>query len=200
MKTLSEEQFLKWAKSNGLEVDPEYPQSAVLGFVPKSGDARFWCVPDKPKRRPFFISSTLELMGDWSSCFVWRHLGSWPDVKHVDPLRINDVIEYRLLHDLGLPMGTTNVVEIPKKNQDTLIALIFSTTIFGWSVGEDLYVIPNHARYILQTDHHGVVHVCFKDSKDVDFWITSMKERGFLLPDELPDETFKKSAYIKIEG
>lgn len=47
---------------------------------------------------------------------------------------------------------------------DKLVALIFTTTIFGWSVGEDLYLIPNHGRYLLQTDRHGVVRIMRKKS------------------------------------
>jgi hypothetical protein len=59
-------------------LDPAYPNSAVVGFQGGHSDARFWLVPEKPERRPHFMATMLELMGDWTSCCVWRHLGSWP--------------------------------------------------------------------------------------------------------------------------
>src|ERR1700687_403552 len=130
-------------------LDPRYPQSAVLGFRPDSGDSRFWCVPDNPQHRPYFIGSLLELMGNWQSCYAWRHLGGWQ--ASVDRRRFSDVVELRILQGLGLPLGTNDVIEFMRDELDMLITLIFSTTVFGISVGEDLYVVPNHGSYILQT-------------------------------------------------
>jgi hypothetical protein len=195
MRTLAEENFLRWAERNGLGLDERYPDSAVLTFRPNSGHDRFWAVPPKPERRPYFIASLLELMGDWRSCYAWRHLGSWPDT--VDQRRLNDVIELRILRGLGLPLGTADIVEFSHDEFDTLITLILSTTIFGWSVGEDLYVVPDHARYILQTDHHDVIHISFRTSEEVDRWVSVMAERGFSLPDEVPDETFKRPGWMQ---
>jgi hypothetical protein len=130
MKTLTETEFLIWAERAGIGVDPRYPQSAVLGFRPDSGDARFWCVPPEPERRPYFIGALLELMGDWQSCYAWRHLGGWP--KSVDCRRFSDVVELGILKGLGLPLGTDNVVEFARDEINLLLTLIFSTTVFGF--------------------------------------------------------------------
>jgi hypothetical protein len=154
MRTLTENDFFRWAESNGLGFDEHYPDSAVLTFRPDPHHDRFWSVPHKPERRPYFIVSLLELMGYWRSCYVWRHLGSWPD--SADHRRVNDVIELQILRGLGLPLGTADIVEFSHNELDTLVTLVFSTTIFGRSVGEDLYIVPDHACYILQTDHHEV--------------------------------------------
>jgi hypothetical protein len=190
MRTLSESSFLQWAVGNGFQLDPRYPKLAVLGFSVDT-QARFWCMPPEPERRPFFLSCFLELMGEWQSCFVWRHSGSWPDPDHIEPQRINDVVEHRILSGLGLPGGTADVLEFARAETPTLITLLFSTSVFGWSVGEDLYVVPDHARYLLQTDHHNVIHVEFREAQDVEFWVAQMTKRGFDLPTELPDATFK---------
>jgi hypothetical protein len=195
MKTLSEQEFLRRVEQSGIGVDPRYPQSAVLRFRPESGDARFWCIPPDPERRPYFIGSLLELMGDWQSCYAWRHLGSWPD--SVDRRRLSDVVELRILKGLGLPLGTADVVEFVRDELDTLVTLIFSTTVFGVSVGEDLYVVPNHASYILKTDHHDVIHIDFRLTEEVDRWVSEMTKRGFPLPGDLPDETFKQPTWMK---
>lgn len=195
MRTLAENDFLRWAESNGLGLDEQYSDSAVLTFRPDPCQDRFWSVPSEPEKRPYLTASLLELMGDWRSCYAWRHLGSWPD--SVDHRRINDVIELRILKGLDLPLGTADIVEFSRDESDTLITLIFSTTVFGWSVGEDLYVVPDHARYILQTDHHEIIHVSFRRPEEIKRWVSVMAERGFSLPEEVPDETFARPTWMK---
>lgn len=194
MKTLTESAFLAWADGAGLGLDLRYPQSAVLVFQPDPRQHRFWEVPVEPERRPYFIWSLLELMGDWQECYVWRHLGSWP--TSADPSRINDVVELQILKGLGLPIGTADIVKFDRAELDRLATLMFSTTIFGWSVGDDLYVVPDHAKYILQTDHHNVIHVSYRTQADIDRWVRRMEECGFRLPDDVPDSTFKKPDWM----
>lgn len=195
MRTTTEREFLRWAAGRGLGLDPQYRDAAVLDYQGGS-DARFWVVPAEPERRPYFVASLLELLGDWHTCYVWRHLGSWPDPNDTDGQRVNDVVELRILQGLGLPLGTADIVTFDRSEFDALITLLFSTTIFGWSVGEDLYVVPDHARQVLQTDHHRVIHVSFRDSGDVGRWVSEMAQKGFALPEELPDETFRRPSWM----
>jgi hypothetical protein len=194
MRALSEEQFLRWAEQAGFGLDERYPHSAALTFRPNPALDRFWEVPPEPECRPYFIASFIDLMGEWQSCYVWRHLGLWPD--RADRSRINDVVELRILKGLALPLGTADIVEIAREELDTLITLIFATTVFGWSVGDDLYVVPNHGRYLLQTDHHGVVHAHFREPQDLTHWVQTMEAKGFPLPEEVPDATFKQPPWM----
>ena len=196
MKTPTVEEFLRWASAKGLGLDPAYPHSAELGFQAES-DGRFWAVPRQPERRPHFLASLIDLMGDWRTCYVWRHSGSWPDPKLVNSLRVNNLVELRILDGLGLPLGTAAVVEFDRSERDSLITLLFSTTVFAWSSGQDLYVVPDHARQILKTDHHGVVHVWFPAGGDLEHWVSKMSEKGFDLPTELPDQTFKRPPWMR---
>ena len=105
-------------------------------------------------------------------------------------------MELRILKGLGMPLGTADVVAFDRSDFDTLVTLLFSTTVFGWSVGEDLYVVPDHARHVLQTDHHDVIHVSFRTFDEIGRWVSEMAQRGFDLPDELPDETFKRPSWM----
>src|SRR5262249_59963833 len=124
-----------------------------------------------------------------------RHLGRWP--QSAVPERINEVVELRILDGLGLPLGTEAVVEFSRTEQDKLVTLLFATTIFGWSVSEDVYVVPDHGRHLLQTDHHGVIHLSFRTEASLDRSIDEMERRGFSLPTELPDSTFKHPGWMK---
>ena len=195
MRTHREDEFLEWAERSGFQIDPRYPHSAVLTFRPDPGYDRFWEVPSEPERRPYFIASLLDCMDDWQACYAWRHLGSWP--QSAVPERINDVVELRILDGLGLPLGTNGVVEFSRAEYDRLVTLLFSTTIFGWSVGDDLYVVPNHGRHLLQTDHHGVIHLSFRTEESLNLCVDEMEPRGFSLPGEVPDSTFKQPGWMK---
>jgi|SRR5678815_4983169 len=197
MKTVDESEFLRWTNSVGLFIDDRYPQSNVLGFRREPELARFWEVPLEPEVRPYFVASLLELMGQWQSCFVWRHLGIWPAAA--EGSRINDMVELELLKGLGLPLGTADVAQFSRAEFAKLTTLIFATTIFGWSVGEDLYVIPNDGRYLLQTDHHGVIHVSFAAEADLEHFVKGMEAREYVLPDDIPDATFKRPSWMKDE-
>jgi hypothetical protein len=195
MRRHIETDFLRWAAEQGIVPGVHYPELVALDFSGAAQDKRFWCVPPKPERRPYFILSLLELMGDWRSCYVWRHSGSWP--QNAAPGRINDRVDLRLLNAIGMPSGTLDIVEFDRDELDTLISLLFLTTIFGWSVGHDTYVVPDTARYILETDHHDVIHIQFRDRADVDRWVADMRDRGFDLPDDIPDETFKRPDWMR---
>lgn len=198
MKTLPEAAFLAWAERAGLGLDPRYPHSAVLGFQGERHDDRFWEVPPEPERRPYFLRSLLDLMGEWQQSYVWKHLGRWP--ASADPQRISDVVEWQILKGLGLPLGTADVVSFDKAESDALVTLLFSTTVFGRAVSDDLYIVPDHARYIVQTDHHNVIHASFRMAADIDVWVTQMAARGFPLPEDLLDETFKRPHWMDGES
>lgn len=191
MTIIAEDEFLHWATGKGMALDLKYPGSKVLDFQPRS-EARFWNVPQAVERRPQFIASLIELMGDWQTCYVWRHLGRWPDPNCVNRRRVDNVIELCILKGLGLPLGTAAVVAFDRSELDALITLLFSTTVFGWCVGQDLYVVPDHARQILKTDHHDVIHVSCRDGDDLARWAAEMAKRKFDLPEERPDATFKQ--------
>ena len=57
--------------------------------------------------------------------------------------------------------------------------------------------MPDHGRYLLQTDHHNVIHAIFRHEEDVNRWVAEMERRGFALPGEVPDPTFKQPKWMK---
>jgi len=67
-----------------------------------------------------------------------------------------------------MPPGTADVLVFHRDDLCRLVSLLFVTSTFGWSVGEDLYVVPDNARYILKMSHHGVIHVQFRNIDDID--------------------------------
>jgi hypothetical protein len=119
MRTLGEADFITWTRAHGMVLHESYPKTAILTFTPDAGWDRFWPTPSEPERRPHFIATMLDLLGDWASCFVWKHSGSWH--ASADPLRINDRVELEILRGLGMPLGAAQVVEF---DRPSLIALL----------------------------------------------------------------------------
>jgi hypothetical protein len=64
-------------------------------------------------------------------------------------------------------------------------------------VSDDLYVVPDHGRHLLQTDHHGVIHASFRTEESLNACVAEMARREFALPDEIPDSTFKPPGWMK---
>ncbi len=113
------------------------------------------------------------------------------------PYSLNDRVEFQMLHGLGLPTGTTQVAAFDASDRDALIATLFVTAIFGCCIMQDAYVVPDGANYLLKTDHHGVVHIAFRDKHDVLPAVAHLEGRGFVLPTELPDQTFKPQPWLR---
>jgi hypothetical protein len=195
MKTHEESDFLAWARTHGMGLDRRWPDAAVLKFSPDQGLARFWAVPEKPERRSHFISAILDLTGEPGSVFAWRHQGSWPATAL--PARPNDLVEHQILRGLGMPLGTSAIIEFEQSERAALVTLLFATTVFGWSTGQDLYVVPHHARQIMKVSHHGVVHVDFREAADMERMVAGMEDAGYHLPEEPPDPTFKRPGWMK---
>jgi hypothetical protein len=49
----------------------------------------------------------------------------------------------------------------------------------------------------VQTDHHDVIHVSFRSGTDLKRFVDDMAGRGFSLPTEVPDATFKAPDWMK---
>ncbi len=195
MKRHTQSAFLAWARERGLSLDPKYPQSAVLTFVPNLQFDRFWVVPAEPERWPHFLGCMVDAFGPWSSCHCWRHLGRWPEKS--DEQQIDDEVEYLIFRGIGLPTGSRDVIEFSLSERAKLIILLLATTIFGRTVGQDVYLVPDTGLGILETDHHGVIHASFKDEGAMIAHIRRMEQEGFSLPDEVPDATFKVPKWIR---
>ena len=147
MKTHSKKQFLEWAAAHRIQLDERYPDSAVLAFTPDPHLDRFWKTPRQAEDRPRFLLLMLELMTDWKSCFVWRHLGRCPTQPF--PYRMNGRIEFEILRGIGLPMGSADIVEFERAETDRFVTCLFTATVFGGSVSADLYIVPDHAQQII---------------------------------------------------
>jgi hypothetical protein len=198
MQTQPRIEFMSWAIDQGIVTSPRYPNSGDLEFKGEPIHARFWVVPTKPDARAAFIRVLLQLLGEWQRCFVWVKKHIWPKPTwREDP---SSQVELTIFRDMGIPLGTDDVVQLCREEIGRLVALVFVRMLFFGTSFTDLNIVPDNAQYIMMTDHHGVVHVRFKRPETVDDFIAAMDKAGFPLPDELPDGTFKMPDWMRSAG
>ena len=182
MNTIAESEFLERVKALGIELDPRYPKMSSPGFGGVEATAN-WEFPAEAHRRPYFLSSILGLLGGWNRCYAWRDMGSWPGACEINPHRLNDQVEFQILSGLGLPMGTSDVIQFVASERVALITLMLTTTIFGWARIHDLYLIPDDASAIIFLSHHDSARVSFRNARARQLAIEQMALAGFHIPE-----------------
>jgi hypothetical protein len=189
MQTLRNDDFLKRASEAGIGVDPEYPDSGCLTFATRPTHSRFWVVPNDPAAWPYFIGCLFAGMDDWSNVSLWPRSGRWP--KGSGEGFSGESIRDAVLRGAGVPGDWEGALMFGKEDCASLTAILFVYMIFGWCVGDDLFIIPDHGQQLLQTDHHDVVHArCLSEDRIGEF-VKHMASNGYGLPPEPPDETFR---------
>ncbi len=196
MNSLRESELLNQIGVKGIVLDPMYPRSAVLRFQTEPEITRFWAIPDQARTIPYFVATMISLLDpSWQTLLVWKHLGSWNTNFKGD--RMDDDVQASIYRGIGIKNDSADNLVFDRSELPMLVALIFCQLVFGWHVGDDIYVIPDNAQHIIKTDHHHVVHVSFRDEDSMKNFVMGMSSKGYQLPESLPDPTFKKPGWMK---
>jgi len=179
----------------GIGFDESYPGARSLTYLPHSDHARFWTLLPDPAGWPHFVDCLLEGCKPWSSCFLWPRFGTWPATTALTGL--SDSILNVILRGVGIPEAWPGAIRFAPPDRPAVLAVVFFYLVFGGCVQDDLYLIPDHGRQILLTSHHDVVHVKFAEESRIESFVKHMSAAGYELPAELPDETFKRPAWMK---
>lgn len=194
MNTLTEDDFFRWAETVGIGLDERYPHSGCLAHRTYSNHRRFWVLPPDPEAWPSFVSQFLQGMDPWTHCYVWPRHGRWPNSKKSQyPTEGVRDITFR---GAGVPDGWEGAVRFNQDEKDAVIAITFVQLAFGWSTPDDLFIIPDHGRQLIQTDHHDVVHVTCLDEERALRFVEFMSDAGYELPTDVPDRTFRRPSWM----
>lgn len=194
MDIIPTDEFFAWAAGCGIVPDVPPPESSWLSFQADIGGERFWVIPERAAGLPFFVNHILSGLEAWNTCYVWPRGGQWVDDRERD--RIKDQVYAAILQGAGVPLGERCALRFSANELDRLVTLVFARLVFGWSVPDDVFIIPDHGRQIVQTDHHDVVHVRFRDGAMLGGFIEHMASEKYLLPEEPPDGTFKRPDWM----
>jgi hypothetical protein len=194
MEAVSRETFFAWAFKLDIGLDPHYPDSGCLSIVPPRSHARFWVFPGDPAEGFHFAATLLAGLDEWESAHLWPRSGCWPESRK--PWPHNEAIRNVVLRGAGVPGGWPGAVRLLHSEEDELLAVLFVYLAFGWCVDDDLFLIPDHGQQLLQTDHHGVIHVECTSEERVLTMVEYMADAGYDLPTEVPDPTFRRPAWM----
>ena len=194
MNRVDKEKFFDIVKQKGIRVELG-PDCAYLCFEADPKISRFWETPKEASEIPYFVKTILDALDAWDSAYVWKRLGGWAFAARGKDL--NEDVQAVIYGGIGIGDKDSHILQFNKGELIQLVTLIFNKLVFGWNVEDDLYVIPDHGRQIVQTDHHKAVHVSFSDEATVRKFVDKMAEEGFALPKDPPDETFKRPDWMK---
>jgi hypothetical protein len=194
MQAVSPEEFVRWAGGLGIGVDPRYPDSGCLSYLPPTDHARFWVVPDDPATWADFVGSLLGGLDEWSLGLLWPRSGRWPSSQRSQAYneRVRDIV----LRGAGIPDGWAGAVRVDRAEEDVLIALLFAFMAFGGCVDDDVFFIAEHGRQLLQVDHHGVIHAACVSEERMQGLIAHMAAAEYELPRDSPDATFRRPGWM----
>ena len=195
MQPISTHNFLEQAKAAGIGYDPRYPAAQSLIFLPPSGYSRFWLRPERPSKWPHFVTSLLDAAGARDTVLACPRRGTWPDMATVrDPLDRTQAVMSTVL---GVPSGWSGAIASDVRERDRLVALLVMQL---FEPVNDLYVLPLAGAGFLQISHHDVVHVSCVTAEGIESVVSAMSAARYELPNELPDATFKRPAWMRPFG
>jgi hypothetical protein len=183
MRAVSGEEFLRWTAGAGVGFDPRYPDS--LTILPPADHTRFWVVPANPSIWPHFITTLLGGLDQWAAGYLWPRAGTWPaSVLSGSP---NERVREVVLRGAGIPDGWAGAVRFDRAEEPAVVAILFASMAFGWCGADDLFFVPDHARQVIRTDHHDVLHAECASEGRVGELVGHMAAAGYQLPTEPPD-------------
>lgn len=175
MKATETNLFLDWARDNGIGFDPRFEPPQTLVYLDGENGSVRLCYPQSSAQIPWFIEGVLTAIDPWKECWAYRRSDDW---RCPDADTPNGQVWTTIVRGLGIAEGDGFVVGFAKPEMDALITLVFATICFGWSVYDDIFIVPDHAQHILYFDHHDVVHVECRRRETIDMLVETLKRYG----------------------
>jgi hypothetical protein len=159
MRLLAEEEFLSWAVSLEIGPDARYSPPRTLTYLSGKGTWKPWPL-FKAGTKPFWlIKAALLSLEDWAFCRIWKRVPTWnypypePDGANGDRSHIWNL----LIHSDLIPEGFTGAIEFARSEIAEVIRIMFAQGSLGFTVYDDVFVVPDHGRGILYVDHHDAI-------------------------------------------
>jgi hypothetical protein len=193
MTPVAEKDFVEWLKQNGLTWDNEH---GYIDFNSDEFENRFWAMPERGARIVYFLSVILNSLDPWTYLMVCKQGASgWNNSN--EQTGIIESVHDQIVSSVPVSKDFRGALRVERSDFVATVTLLFNQLLFGWCMWDDVYVIPDHARQIVKTSHHDVVHVSFRNSGKVAEFVEKLAKEKFYLSDEVPDGTFKTPAWMK---
>ena len=151
MQLVAQHDFAKWAASVGIGQHPRFPLN--LAFIQAPDSHREWLSTGRITDLPGFLQTAVGIASVDGATLLYRKGGdSWYEGEDA-PIG-NHIID-RVLAAIGVPREFAGALSFDSTEWRDLYLVISTFGVWGWSVGEDLYIIPRNGSCMLMTSHHG---------------------------------------------
>ena len=193
MDYIAASDFLLFVHNVGVALDERYVEPRTLVYMHGLDLDRFWAVPRNPQRQVGLIASVLDGFDPWSACFLWPRDG-WDHASGGG--RADEAVYGLMLRSAGARADFDGAIRYAATERAELATALFAAMSFGWSVADDLFVLPDHGQQLMGIDHHDAVHVSFAGSAGIDPFVAHMAANRFPLPRDVPDATFERPEWM----
>ena len=169
-----ESEFAKWRAAAGIVNHPRLSLNLVFGQHPDC--RRSWLPSGRIVDLPGFLQTALDFVSDEEATLLYRKGGgSWYED---DDAPIGNQIIDRVLDAVGVPRTFQGALAFDSVEWRDLYLVISIFAVWGWSVGEDLFIIPKNGSCVLMTSHHGELFANFPSEEALEKFRDSMERAG----------------------
>ena len=173
MQILEDVRFFGWLQQRGIIADPERGTGDRLTFAEGGTEERRWLPGGIVSDVPDFTWALLNAAMQGGPWWVWRRGGGpWMD-EFGDEGGLRNASLDRMLGALGYG-GGSGALRLGVKELPDLWLIVNAFYRFGWSVGEDLYVIPDDCSCMLLFSHEGHVEGRFPSAERADAFAAAL--------------------------
>ena len=177
MQILGDVRFYGWLQQRGIIADPERGTGDLLTFADGAAADDRWRPAGIVSDLPAFVSAALEAAQQGGPWWLWRRGGGpWMDEFGEEGGLRNASLD-RLLEGLGYG-GASGALRLGIKEMTDVWLIVNAFFVFAWSVGEDLYVIPDDCSCILLFSHEGWLEARFPSAERADAFRTVLGRIG----------------------
>ena len=161
MKAVSKSEFFRRFASGGPILDPRYASPQTLVFP---GDERdrcswTWDLPGNLKELPFFVAELIDAVDAKEAIYIFPREGAWRSGSSSQMFQVRSICRA-----CGVDPSDDDVLVASIGERDAVDALFLLSLIFGGTVSDDIFLIPDSGDVILYADHHEMVHAEFRSS------------------------------------
>lgn len=195
MRVVANEDFLRWANAGGLILDPRYQHSLQLVFRDDPDRCRFWVPAGVPSDLPGFLATSITLASVSGPYWV-RPRGGGRFI-HGETASFREGLIDRALAAVAIGPDVWGALVFDRTDWGDLLFVATAFFTFGWSVRQDLEIIPEDRSCCLMLGHHGEMTVQFATAERLAEFVRGMEDKGYPLPSDVPDATFKRPEWMK---
>jgi hypothetical protein len=173
---LSDAEFWRWAGNVGIGRHPHLGSSGILAFLELEGPSTRWFIPPPIGDAPTFMTQLLIATG--AEAFVlWRRGGgAW--IEGLEDFSRNQAIDV-VLRGAGIPDDHDGALRLERGDWARLWAITLAICTFGWSVGEDLFILPSDGSFIAMISHHDELLVTARSPENEARFVAEMHAAGY---------------------